>query len=325
VQQAWAFFNPKGTCPRWAESPAAPGGTKLRTRQFHSTREGGRDIGVNDVSLRSRSRTYCRTCTHLQMLIRVFLVCSVPRFPTYSRLCKGHAPLLIQKERARAGQKVQPHWVGQNSAPDSSTALEKGEKVFGKVSVALAKCLLHSQSVCCTWLPQLHALANGFFGIFPCFFLTCMFFSSLPNLLKVVQRARPSSNLKGTCPRWAEKPGVPGGTKLRTQQFHSTRKGGKMIGKVSDTLFLRKCSSQSIHVLARLFLHLQSFHFVTIHHLRFALCSKGHDAMFIASFLQLLICSQCSFRLRKKERKKGRMKSGEERRGEDPMKKRPTS
>jgi hypothetical protein len=37
------------------------------------------------------------------------------------------APLLIQKGRAHAGQKVQPRRVGQDSALDSSTALGKGD------------------------------------------------------------------------------------------------------------------------------------------------------------------------------------------------------
>jgi hypothetical protein len=107
----------------------------------------------------------------------------------------------------------------------------------------LTKC--HLRSRCRTLLPHSHALANAYLGFFPCFFLTCFFFSLLPNLLKVMQRARPSFNPKGTCPRWAESPAAPGGHKRRTRQFHSTRERGKMV---SVALFLCKCSSQSIHL-----------------------------------------------------------------------------
>jgi hypothetical protein len=159
MQRARPSFNPKGTCPRWAESPAAPGGHKRRTRQFHSTREGrkmfgkvsvaldcrtspdssiaqgnGRERGVDKVSfaltLSHFVATLARTCKCLFGIFLVFslLVYSFPRFPTYSRSCNGHVPLLIQKGRARARQKFLPRRVGQSAAPDSSTALGKGEK-----------------------------------------------------------------------------------------------------------------------------------------------------------------------------------------------------
>jgi hypothetical protein len=68
-----------------------------------------------------------------------FVCSSFPCFPTYSRSCNGHAPLLIRKGPARAGQKVQPRQVGQNSAPNSSIALGRGKKeMFGKVAEFLS-------------------------------------------------------------------------------------------------------------------------------------------------------------------------------------------
>jgi hypothetical protein len=86
----------------------------------------------------SHSQSVCRTLLpHSHACFFAIFVSSCPRFPTYSRSCNGHAPLLIQKGRARAGQRVQPRRVGQNSTPDSSTALGKGKK-------CLAKCLSHS-------------------------------------------------------------------------------------------------------------------------------------------------------------------------------------
>jgi hypothetical protein len=45
----------------------------------------------------------------------------------------------------------------------------------------------------------------------------------VPNLLKVVQRARPSYNPRGTIPRWAERPAAPNETILHIWQFLSTR------------------------------------------------------------------------------------------------------
>jgi hypothetical protein len=41
VQRARPSYNPRGTCLHMAECPAAPRWTKLRYRQFHSTRKWG--------------------------------------------------------------------------------------------------------------------------------------------------------------------------------------------------------------------------------------------------------------------------------------------
>jgi hypothetical protein len=65
------------------------------------------------------------------------------------------------------------------------------------------------------------------------------FSSSLPNLLEIVQRARPSFNPKGTCPRWARSPAAPGGPMRHTQQILSTsevEKKSRMFGLVSFAL-----------------------------------------------------------------------------------------
>jgi hypothetical protein len=125
-------------CPHWAESPAAPGGAKLRTRQFQRTMEGGKKmsgkVSVALVKCMSHSQSVCRTLlphSHACFfgIFPLFFLCPLPRFSTYSRSCNGHAPLLIQKGRTQAGQKVQPRRVGQNSAPDSSTALGEGKRM----------------------------------------------------------------------------------------------------------------------------------------------------------------------------------------------------
>jgi hypothetical protein len=42
--------------------------------------------------------------------------------PTSMRSCNGHAPLITQERRARAGQEVQPRRVGPCAAPNSSKA-----------------------------------------------------------------------------------------------------------------------------------------------------------------------------------------------------------
>jgi hypothetical protein len=57
------------------------------------------------------------------------------------------------------------------------------------------------------------------------FFLFDLFLFTRPNLIEVVQRARPSYNPRGMCSRLAESPAVPSETKLYTQQFLSTREG----------------------------------------------------------------------------------------------------
>jgi hypothetical protein len=55
-------------------------------------------------------------------------------------------------------------------------------------------------------------------------------FDPQPNLREVVQRARPSYNPRGTCPRWAVSPAAPRWTKIRSQQFQAHRiLGGKVF------------------------------------------------------------------------------------------------
>jgi hypothetical protein len=120
-------FHPKGTCPRWAESPAARSETKLCTRQFHSTTEGEKKMfGIVTVALAKCLLHFVASLAC--MLLRDFpllFLCSFPRFPTLSRSCNGHAPLLIQKGR---GQKVQPRQVRQSSALNSSKAVGTWER-----------------------------------------------------------------------------------------------------------------------------------------------------------------------------------------------------
>jgi hypothetical protein len=169
----------------------------------------------------------------------IFSVFSPPCFSTHSGLCDGHAPLLIQKGHARTGQKVQPRRVGPCAAPNSSLAQGKGG---GRDRLEWTKChRAHAVALCCR----------------TCFFsLLVVFSSSLPNLLEVVQRAHPSFNPKGTCPRWAESPAAPGGPVRRTHQFLSTREGGRnMSSKVSVALAecnvaLVKCPSHYVAALA---------------------------------------------------------------------------
>jgi hypothetical protein len=135
------FFNQKETCRRWAESPAGAGGPMRRTQQFLSTKEGvERDRGGQSVIARTQLHfvvTLALTADAYSGFSRHLLFFS-PCFQTSLRLCNGHLPLLIQKGCARTGQKVQRRQVGQNSAPDSSKGLWKGERK------CLAKCLSHS-------------------------------------------------------------------------------------------------------------------------------------------------------------------------------------
>jgi hypothetical protein len=70
------------------------------------------------------------------------------------------------------------------------------------VKVSVARTLLHSGA----------SLAVIFSGFLPLFFSLL----SLPNLHEVVQRARPSYNPRGTCPRWADSPAAPSETELYT-------------------------------------------------------------------------------------------------------------
>jgi hypothetical protein len=128
VQRARPSFNPKGTCPRWAESPAAPGGAKPRTRQFHSTIEEEKKTSVRHSGCLTH-KSVCRTL--LPHSHACFFPCSFfSSLPTSLRSCNGHAPLLIQKGRARAGQEVTPRRVGPCATPNSSLALREGERMF---------------------------------------------------------------------------------------------------------------------------------------------------------------------------------------------------
>jgi hypothetical protein len=98
----------------------------------------------------------------------------------------------------------------------------------GKVSVALTKCMSHFVAALACML------LRDFSFVFP------LFFSLLPNLLEVMQRASPSFYPKGTCLRWAGSPAAPGGTRLHTRQFHCTREGGKNVLHTEvHTKFLR--------------------------------------------------------------------------------------
>jgi hypothetical protein len=107
LQRARPSYNPRETFPRWADSPSAQSETKLCTKQFQSTRK---------VEKRHKKKaSVC--CTH-KSVCSTFLQFSgksFPPFPTSWRSCNGPAPLLIQEGRARAGQKVHPSRVGQNS------------------------------------------------------------------------------------------------------------------------------------------------------------------------------------------------------------------
>jgi hypothetical protein len=87
----------------------------------------------------------------------LFFLTFSSQFLTSSRSCNRHAPLIIQKGRARAGQKVQPRRVGPNSSLDSSIALRRGEK--RKEKKCLAKCLSHLQGVCSPCKCLLHCVA----------------------------------------------------------------------------------------------------------------------------------------------------------------------
>jgi hypothetical protein len=91
-------------------------------------------------------------------------VYSFPLFLTYSRSCNEHAPLLIQKGRARAGQKVQPRRVRQNSALDSSTALGEGKmflaNVIHKVSTYSHNLFSHLQKILTFASPSLRGISQ---------------------------------------------------------------------------------------------------------------------------------------------------------------------
>jgi hypothetical protein len=78
-----------------------------------------------------RSRTRKQLCFF--MVFMVFLFFSFLffsfHFLTSSRLCNGHAPLIIQEQRARAGQNVQPRRDRPNSDLNSSLAHGNREKI----------------------------------------------------------------------------------------------------------------------------------------------------------------------------------------------------
>jgi hypothetical protein len=79
VQRARPAYNPKGTCPRWAKSLAAPSGPMRHTQQFLSTSEGGeRDIyiEVGKVFSPVRSRTSCRTRRCISGFVHFFFLAS---------------------------------------------------------------------------------------------------------------------------------------------------------------------------------------------------------------------------------------------------------
>jgi hypothetical protein len=183
---------------------------------------GARDRG-SGVSLRSRSQSHTRRHKCLFGFFLFFLTFS-SRFLTSTRSCNGHAPLIIQEGRARAGQKVQPRRARQSSKLNSSKALRRGEKRKIKSAwLSVCRTCKVSVALCSRTLRG----SSGFFK----------FFSSHPNLLAVVQRARPSLNPRGTCPRWAESPAAPSKTKLCTQQFQSTNEGENIFSVLNCTIF----------------------------------------------------------------------------------------
>jgi hypothetical protein len=121
VQRARPSFNPRGTCPRWADSPAAPSETELYTRQFR-THGRGEKLEKEKESVRARSPDVGVVALPWAMTRRGCRVVTFQVLPTSMRSCKGHALLIIQEGRARAGQEVQPRRVGPCAAPNSSKA-----------------------------------------------------------------------------------------------------------------------------------------------------------------------------------------------------------
>jgi hypothetical protein len=117
LQRAHPSYNPRGTCPRWAEPPAAPRWTKLLSQQFLSKREGGVDEG------RSRSLSCIRR--HFCFFLVILFFSS--HFLTFSRSCNRQFPLIIKEGGAHAGQYVQPLQEGQYSDLNSSLAHGNGK------------------------------------------------------------------------------------------------------------------------------------------------------------------------------------------------------
>jgi hypothetical protein len=103
VQWARPSYNPRGTCPRWAESAAAPrldNTPKLDSSIAHGV-GGGKVFFALTLTL----------VPHLNVFFFVPVYSFPPPPPAsqpHPRSCNGHAPLIIQEGRARAGQKIQP-------------------------------------------------------------------------------------------------------------------------------------------------------------------------------------------------------------------------
>jgi hypothetical protein len=72
---------------------------------------------------------------------------SFSRFPTSLMSCNGHAPLIIQEGRARAGQNVQPRQDGLKSYLNSSLAQGKGWGGRESVSQGCCRTLKHLAKV----------------------------------------------------------------------------------------------------------------------------------------------------------------------------------
>jgi hypothetical protein len=145
VQRARPSYNPRGTCPRWADRPAAQGGGNPAPDSSLAHGWGvDRGGGAVMVMVIEVGPSVCRAHTFAlgaALAIIFFLpVLFHPRFLTSMRSCNGHAPLIIQEGCARAGQNVQPRRVGQTSALCSSLAREGGG---GEQGCRARKC-------CCT-------------------------------------------------------------------------------------------------------------------------------------------------------------------------------
>jgi hypothetical protein len=218
---------------------------------------------------------------HLQMLVLGFFVFSFPCFPSYTRSCKGHTPLLIQKGCARPGQKVQPRQVSQSATPDSSMALREGggrsdqQSVFCAHDVALG---------CRTRIIWFFSPCHVFsFPRFPTYLRSC---NGPTPLLIQKGRARAGQKVQ---PRWVSQSTAPNSSIALREGG-----GGEVVGKVSVAFFLCKYFHKVYTDLAvdhtQFFLHdshsQNCFHvFVAFHHL--ALRSRGRVcAMFIAAFSQ---------------------------------------
>jgi hypothetical protein len=132
------------------------------------------ESGVNKVSFAFTLRTRVPHSQVIVLVFSLFLSSLFLAFPTYSRSCNGHTPLLIQKGCARAGQKFQPRRVGQCASPDSSIAQGNGrERGVDKVSFALT--LSH-------FVATLARTCKCLFGVFSLFFpyLFFLFLASQP-------------------------------------------------------------------------------------------------------------------------------------------------